>query len=108
MNTNSSSKAEDAAEIATLRQEVSSLMTTSNELTAKLWEIDRKLCDTTLKKTIKWELSAQKEALQRTLRDEAYHDKIDVLKNKIYALEMAAYGESHVLDNSPNASNRFI
>lgn len=98
----------EIAKIADLRREVSYLLTINNALVKQVWEIDRQLQNKFLDNTLQIDLQTHKTALNKKLTEERYPDKIKEIKEKIYDLEIAKFGESEVLESSPNASNSFL
>ena len=98
----------EIAAIAALRREVSDLMMINNALVAQVWEIDRQCQDTHFDDALRKSLLIEYEVIQKKIAEEGYGDKIKALKQNIYELEVAKFGQSGVLDNSPNASNSFL
>ncbi len=96
-------KNDDIKKIRLLREEARLLLETNNSIVEEIWDIDRQL--NTSEKT-KTDLINRKTLLCQQLDAEKYDDKIAMLKQKIYTLEVATYGESHILDDSPYPGER--
>lgn len=89
--------------IRSLREQARLLLEKNNSIVDKILEIDHQLNAPGNTKT---DLINRKALLCQQLDAEKYVDKIAALKQKIYTLEVAQYGESHILDASPYPGER--
>ncbi len=102
----SKAKEQMVAKIKQLRQDISMCIILNNALVEEIWQIDEELKHQNDPQKVE-QLKLEKSKLNEKVDEAGYMDKIQVLKQSIYELEMQVYGKSEVLWHSPSRHNRF-